>query len=61
MYIKKQELGYREVNILADLMKIISENGIPNDVAKCFYYDYRNDCAVCETENGTKIEKRKEE
>ena len=54
MYIKKQNLGYREISILADLMKIISENGIPNDVAKCFYYDYRNDCAVCE------IEKRKE-
>lgn len=55
MYIVKQELGYRELFTLAEFMREIANNGISGDCAECFYYDFANDCAVCETENGNII------
>lgn len=55
MFIEMQQLGYRELYTLADFMRDIAKNGIPDDVASRFWYDFSNDCAVCETENGNII------
>lgn len=52
MTIKSENLGYREAHRLAEFIMKISDTGIPEDVAKNFYYDFYNDEAVCETVNG---------
>lgn len=48
-------VGYRELQMLADFLENISRNGIPDDVAVTFAWDHRNDRAYCTTENGNII------
>lgn len=55
MNVTARNLGYREIDRLADFMKAISKYGIPDDVAVTFSYNMREDEAYCTTENGQTI------
>ena len=52
MNVTCRNLGFREIQILANFMQEISRNGLFDDVPVTFAYDMRNDRAYCTTENG---------
>lgn len=57
MYFVKQDLGYREVDRLADFAKKVSEKGLPyGEVAELLMYNFRDDCGECISDQGNRYQ-----
>lgn len=52
MNVTASDMGYREIDRMADFMKAVSKYGLWDDVAVSFSYNHRDDEAYCTTENG---------
>ena len=55
MNVYASNLGYRELDRLADFMKKVAEHGLYDDVPVSFSYNWRDDEGYCTTENGEMI------
>lgn len=58
MRVSTANIGYRELDILSDLMHEVAKTSVSRwggDVAVAFSYDLKMDCAICICENGVKI------
>lgn len=55
MRVITEELGYREIDRLSNLMHAVADRGVAGDVVLRFGYDLREDVAFCVTAEGLRI------